>query len=72
MVWLPLLLLAAAGALLFAPLADCPRCLTWNFFGPFENWSVEELSRACRVCGGDRRVSIFGRWWHHDPRRSPP
>ena len=72
LLWLPALLLVAAGALCFAPLADCPRCTTWNFFEPFETWDIDDLTKPCRVCGGDRRVSIVGRWWHYDPRRSPP
>lgn len=52
----------AAVLLLLVPLADCPRCRTGNFLGPFEKWDVHELGDACRVCDGRRRVPPFKKW----------
>jgi len=63
MIWLPLLLIAALSALLFAPLADCLRCTDPDFFGPFEYWDIQDLGDTCRDCGGRRRVSVVRRWW---------
>jgi hypothetical protein len=55
------LLLVAGLVLGFVPHMDCPRCTTWNFFGPFEIWDVHEFSKACRVCSGRRSVSLFAK-----------
>jgi hypothetical protein len=56
------LALVALALVLFAPLADCPRCTKWDFFGPFENWDIHELADACKVCDGKRRVPPFKKW----------
>ena len=47
-----------------APLADCPRCTTWDFFGKFEDWDIHDLNKPCKVCGGKRRTSLFRQWWY--------
>ena len=51
-----------AALVVLVPLADCPRCTKWDFFGPFEKWDIHELQKPCRVCHDKRRVVLLRKW----------
>lgn len=64
------LLLVAALVLGLVPLVDCPRCREWNFFGPFEDFDLRELSKPCRVCQDRHRVSLLKKWHYKSTQAS--
>ena len=63
-VGLGLLVAAAIAVVSLVPLAECPICCSWNFFGPFEKWDVHSQSAPCKECGGKRKVSLLNKWTH--------